>query len=163
VRLPRRQAERHHQLRHQCSGPGAALGSYQLEPLLRWTALARPLSLESMGCAAVDQTVDAEGASSLAAEPWAYRPCALSDGWEDCSLAQMLNLIDPAQQRVLRYVVLQGWSYRRTAAALGTSAATVQRRLHKGLALLRSRLGQPVVSALPNRNRHHAPSAGAGC
>lgn len=166
VRLPRRQAERHHQLRHGCSSSGASQESRQLEPLLRWTALARPLSLESMGHAALDQTVDAEGTSMLVADgtdAWSYRPNALSDQWQDCTLAQMLNLLDPAQQRVLRCVVLQGWSYRRTAAALGTSAATVQRRLHAGLALLRSRLAEPLLSAQPSRQRHRAPSAAAGC
>ena len=53
---------------------------------------------------------------------------------------ELLESLDPRTQQVLRRVVLQGWSYRRTAAALNVSAMTVQRCLHRGLANLRDQL-----------------------
>jgi FixJ family two-component response regulator len=43
---------------------------------------------------------------------------------------QLLLGLDPRTQQVIRWVVLQDWSYRRTAAALNVSAMTVQRCLH---------------------------------
>jgi len=70
----------------------------------------------------------------------AYTPLALSASWARSSAAELLRLVEPRQRRVLRAVVLKGWSYRRTARALGVSAPTVQRLLHKALERLRREL-----------------------
>ncbi|MFN9645223.1 MAG: sigma-70 family RNA polymerase sigma factor [Cyanobacteriota bacterium] len=69
---------------------------------------------------------------------------------------------------VVRRVVLQGWSYRRTAASLEVSAMTVQRCLHKSLATLREQLQNPAASGEetetlnPRRTLDRAPSAARG-
>lgn len=59
---------------------------------------------------------------------------------------KLLETLEPRQQQVLRYVVLKGYSLRTTAQRLGSSAATVHRQLHRGLAELRSRLNRPSVA-----------------
>ena len=80
----------------------------------------------------------------------------------------LLESLDPRSQQVLRWVVVQGWSYRRTAAALEVSAMTVQRCLHKGLATLRQQLSdtdtpRSRAEALnPGRRAGRAPSAAQG-
>jgi RNA polymerase sigma-B factor len=61
----------------------------------------------------------------------------------DDTLARVEGLLaglDPRSQQVLRWVVVQGWSYRRAAAALEVSVMTVHRCLHKSLATLRQQL-----------------------
>jgi RNA polymerase sigma-B factor len=63
-------------------------------------------------------------------------------------LARLDGLIaglDGRSQLVLRRVVLQGWSYRRTGASLEVSAMTVQRCLHRSLATLRQQLQTPAA------------------
>lgn len=70
------------------------------------------------------------------------------------SALEALGQLEPALAAVVQRVVLAGWSYRRTAQQLAISPMTVQRRLHKGLALLRSQLGL----SLP-RGSNRAPSA----
>lgn len=69
---------------------------------------------------------------------------------------EALEKLEPALAAVVQRVVLSGWSYRRTAQQLAISPMTVQRRLHKGLALLRQQLDvrltagwNPARSALP--------------
>ncbi|MFM9072264.1 MAG: sigma-70 family RNA polymerase sigma factor [Cyanobium sp.] len=89
---------------------------------------------------------------------------------------QLLLGLDPRTQQVIRWVVLQDWSYRRTAAALNVSAMTVQRCLHSGLEDLRKRLNTthrprstssgglsgPAPSAARGwPSRHSPPPAGA--
>lgn len=76
--------------------------------------------------------------------------------------------LDPRSQQVLRWVVLQGWSYRRAAAALDVSAMTVQRCLHKALATLREQMREDdgptrsVRSLTPGRRACRVPSAAQG-
>lgn len=162
VRLPRRQAELQQQL-----GRGQAPSSERAPEaeavwLRRWAALVRPLSLEVLA------GLGEEAAAGLLSEPHgmathtdAYVPRDLDPSWEQHNLAQILSLLDQRQQAVLRCVVLQGWSYRRTAAELGVSAATVQRALHEGLATLRRRLQQQALR-VANPGDDPAPSAVAG-
>jgi RNA polymerase sigma factor (sigma-70 family) len=69
----------------------------------------------------------------------------LAMAWHQCSAEQLLALVGPKQRRVLRHVVLDGWSYRRTASALKVSAPTVQRLLHRALAELQGQLSSDRV------------------
>lgn len=93
----------------------------------------------------------------------------LEDGREsEARMERLLARLDPRSQQVLRWVVLQGWSYRRAAAALDVSAMTVQRCLHRALATLRGELStsEPihprpkVISSAPRIGR--APSVAQG-
>ena len=69
-------------------------------------------------------------------------------------LALLAGLEEPLRQVVER-VILAVWSYRRTAAQLGVSPMTVQRRLRRALGLLRCCLlspepgWRPAASAVP--------------
>ena len=80
----------------------------------------------------------------------------------------LLADLDPRSQQVLRWVVVQGWSYRRAAAALEVSAMTVQRCLHKGLATLRLQLSETDAagggrgSLNPGSRFGRVPSAAQG-
>lgn len=78
----------------------------------------------------------------------------------------LLAGLDPRSQKVLHWVVVQGWSYRRAAAALEVSAMTVQRCLHKGLATLRQQLSAAeeggAGSLKPGGRPGRAPSAVRG-
>ncbi|MFM1811158.1 MAG: Group3 polymerase sigma factor SigF1 [Cyanobacteriota bacterium] len=141
VRLPRRQAER--QWCRQQDGEDLTL--------LRWRAMTRPLSLEALQREQGSET--AEGATVSAAErsltggeaEGPYVPMDLAMAWHQCSAEQLLALVGPKQRRVLRHVVLDGWSYRRTASALKVSAPTVQRLLHRALAELQGQLSSDRV------------------
>ena len=167
VRLPRRQAERLQAMRQgplAQSSPQAqsALQAKQDEDLRRWAAMVRPACLDDLSVlppaiALLEQSLDA---SDLAAGELHYRPESLHASWADGSTEQMLALLEPRLRRVLQCVVLKGWSYRRTAAELQVSAATVQRLLHKGLQELRVNLQQ---ARLRNRRSRRVPSAVSGC
>ena len=156
VRLPRRQAERQQKLR-QLGGTAGLAAPDGGEVLRRWSALVRPACLEELAGAgmALDGAEPLEPGAA-GGEEGGYRPQRLHPSWEGGTAEQMLALIQPRQQRVLRCVVLEGWSYRRTASAMQVSAATVQRLLHKGLAQLRQQLQQAQVSYL---SPHRGPSA----
>ena len=54
--------------------------------------------------------------------------------------SRWLSWLEPRQAEVLRLVVLEGVSLRRAAAQLHSSASSVRRQLHAGLAELRTRL-----------------------
>ena len=102
-----------------------------------------------------------EQVASPAAEPE-------ENGDDDLSRVEaLLADLDPRSQQVLRWVVVQGWSYRRAAAALDVSAMTVQRCLHKGLATLRLQLSDTngpggARSLNPGPRFGRAPSAAQG-
>ena len=57
-----------------------------------------------------------------------------------------LRQLPADDRRVLEQVVLRGRSLREVAGQLGVSAATVHRRLHRGLAELRRRVGPPSAA-----------------
>lgn len=157
VRLPRRQSER--QWSQRASAEVRPQNS-QTDPdqaLQRWHAMARPLSLEALEAQGPGQgerlgmpTTDPVAAATESDSP--YAPLRLGASWESCSVKDLLALVGPRQRRVLQHVVLDGWSYRRTAAALKVSAPTVQRLLHRSLAELQARLSSD-----------RAPSAVRGC
>lgn len=72
----------------------------------------------------------------------------LADGHEPrdepmaaCLLLAELASLNPLRQQVIRHVVLEGWSLRRTAAMLEISPMTVSRQLRRGLDELRAALG----------------------
>jgi RNA polymerase sigma-B factor len=156
VRLPRRQAERLQTMR-QGTQAWDGLQAVHRDDLKRWAAMVRPacleeLSMVSPGFQQSDQGLDV---CLPSAEETQYRPASLHASWEDGTTEQMLALLEPRLRLVLQCVVLKGWSYRRTAAKLKVSAATVQRLLHKGLQELRSSLQQ---ARLRNRLSRRAPS-----
>lgn len=98
--------------------------------------------------------LDADLMEQIAAEPSEDAPLAEDTG----AALEALGGLDPALAAVVQRVVLAGWSYRRTAQQLAISPMTVQRRLHKGLALLRQKLNVSLRPAL-----NPAPSAVPAC
>jgi RNA polymerase sigma-B factor len=148
VRLPRRQAERQWCQRQDVTDLA----------LQRWRAMTRPLSLETLQREQRPETAEGTGVSTTEAPATAgdpdgpYVPNRLARAWHQCSADQLLALVGSRQRRVLRHVVLDGWSYRRTASALKVSAPTVQRLLHRALAELQGQLSSDRV-----------PSAARGC
>jgi RNA polymerase sigma-B factor len=77
-------------------------------------------------------------------------------------LAELLAELDERSQQVLRWVVVQGWSYRKAAAALEVSVMTVQRCLHKSLATLREQLQEAPRPLSPGGRVGRVPSAARG-
>lgn len=146
VRLPRRQAERQSRQAHANNdlASGALAASDQV--LERWRAMSRPLSLENLQAEPTAPSSVGGGEETLErvlSAPEAqetYAPNGLAMAWQQCSVEQMLAMVGPRHRRVLRHVVLDGWSYRRTASAMNVSAPTVQRLYHRALAELQGRL-----------------------
>ncbi len=139
VRLPRRQMEWQDRIRQfraawlcehgQEPTPenlrqGLGLTRQHWQDLLRGQAMARPLPL-----APELENRLAAGESVL----------ELSDplAQAEVSLLGQLSCLESDLRQVVQKVVLAGWSYRRTAALLQVSPMTVQRRLKRGLALLK--------------------------
>lgn len=161
VRLPRRQAERLQAMRQGQLAKETATQVSQDQALKRWAAMVRPVCLEELSALpSASQLLDqGQDANDPAADEQLYRPDSLHASWEEGTTEQMLALLEPRLRRVLQCVVLKGWSYRRTAAELQVSAATVQRLLHKGLQELRVNLQQ---ARLRSRRSRRAPSAVSG-
>lgn len=151
VRLPRRLAERQWSPLRPDQGTRLKAGSEACHAVQRWQAMNRPLALDELDTAPV-------GWDNALVHPargegeGAYVPTRLAKVWQPCSVEQLLAMVGPRQRQVLRRVVLQGWSYRRTATALKVSAPTVQRLLHRALAELQERLSSD-----------RAPSGARGC
>ena len=82
---------------------------------------------------------------------------AISQGRGPDNPMDLLSRLDPDLKVVIERVVLCGWSYRQTAKALQVSPMTVQRRLHRGLGLLRQALRPETVRS------HPSASAAQGC
>jgi RNA polymerase sigma-B factor len=158
VRLPRRQAERQWSQRQILSDQPNERMSATEQALARWRAMNRPMSLETLPTEpATDPTERGNAmvtglAVSTPEGEGPYVPNGLAQAWQQCSVDEMLAMVGPRQRRVLRHVVLDGWSYRRTANALKVSAPTVQRLLHRALAQLQGQL-----------SCDRAPSAAQGC
>lgn len=157
VRLPRRLEEQHQQLaqlqRHlaQSTSPDQLREAMGLSPV-QWQRLVdsrlqrRPLSLEQL-------LTHPEGADILDLAGSSV-PTGAAEGAGD--VTELLGQLESSQRAVLERVVLAGWSYRRTGAALQISPMTVQRRLRSGLARLHQLL-RPGVPGLS------AASAAPGC
>lgn len=165
VRLPRRQAERLNRRNGTTPAGSAPPPQDAVLALQQWTSLNRAVSLEWLQADGGEEWQGGACEHNMATPPengYGYVPRALNPGWQNCSLEQMLKLVGARQREVLVNVILRGWSYRRTAMALGVSAPTVQRDLHQGLEKLRKRLSQaPFRSGSPGWP--HGPSAAQGC
>ena len=149
VRLPRRQMELHDRLRQLKSGWCASHGSeptaeelrvalelspHQWQELLRGQAMARPSALE-------------DGAEDwLALEPDNVTGREEQIGCDE-NMIKQLGRLEPCLREVIQKVVLAGWTYRRTAALMQVSPMTVQRRLKRGLTLLKERLDSSNVQS----------------
>jgi RNA polymerase sigma-B factor len=155
VRLPRRQAELQSRLQRQeersFQGKGVPMGitEEQWQLLQRHRQLCRPAPLDD---ALLEQI------SSPPSEPREDEPGS------QVRVEELLKGLDPRTQQVIRGVVLQGWSYRRTATSLNVSAMTVQRCLHRGLATLRDQLcpAPQAECTSAERTRGLAPSVAQG-
>lgn len=161
VRLPRRQAElqiRLQRLEENSAGlskgepmsegeMGRRLGitEEQWQLLQRHRQLCRPAPLDA---ALLEQI------SSPDMEP------EEDDQGSQRGVDELLKGLDPRTQQVLHGVVVKGWSYRRTAAALNVSTMTVQRCLRSGLENLRIQLCPPPQEPCTSSERMHglAPS-----
>ena len=157
IRLPRRL---HEQLEQRRRCLGELVGRSGSPPSDEKLRLAMGLSmpqwhqLERARLLSRVVPLEPEHADGLAHDDTAAEPVADGAG---CAL-EALAALEPALAAVVQRVVLAGWSYRRTAQQLAISPMTVQRRLHKGLALLRQQLGLSLRPA-PSR----APSAVPVC
>jgi RNA polymerase sigma-70 factor (ECF subfamily) len=81
-------------------------------------------------------------------EPSAARdPAAMAD---EEGVVATLRRLPLADQQVITLCVLEGWSERDAAAALGVAPGTVKSRLHRAKRRLAERLGNPP-SAIPER------------
>jgi RNA polymerase sigma-70 factor (ECF subfamily) len=69
-------------------------------------------------------------------------PASVLDGEGVVAALRRLSLAD---QQVLTLCVLEGWSERDAAAALGVAPGTVKSRLHRAKQRLAERLGRPVA------------------
>lgn len=154
IRLPRRHLELKDRLnRHgldRLSSMGLSPGDQRrLEELATW---ARPLSL------------DAALEDGLCIAPAPEQPG--SSAAEGQQALALLGHLEPQLQVVIRHVVLSGWSYRRTADVLKVSPMTIQRRLKRGLGLLKQALDGPGIgpsTLSPGTDCYRAASAVPGC
>lgn len=170
VRLPRRLDEQRQQLvRLRRSHPhltdreeqrrALGLSVQQWQRLEAAMASRRPLSLDlgpDGGSTLEPQDAGPQAGVARAELEAIEAPSGAASGNEqaDGDPLSLLMRLEQGQRAVLERVVLAGWSYRRTAAALKISPMTVQRRLHRGLAALRQQLRpgagcRPVASAVP--------------
>ena len=139
VRLPRRQQERQHQVRQLTQSLRHRLGR---EPNVADVRLAMGLSerqwyqLQTLPTKAECHAFDAIDPGTDAGE----------EGADADQVLAALQDLEPRQRSVVELVVLQGLSLRETARRQKSSASTVHRRLHQGLAQLRSRFRQPSLS-----------------
>jgi len=173
VRLPRRQMELHDKLRQLkaswCTLHGQEpsgedlrvalrLSPTQWQDLLRGQAMGRPMGFEPGG--------DEPLALGRLGGDWVEAEAGLDDeeGEQEAQLRQQLLQLEPGLRQVIQKVVLSGWTYRRTAAWLQVSPMTVQRRLKRGLALLRTALAPTAQVQFSSRPMlHPAASAAPAC
>jgi len=141
VRLPRRQAELQERLRRCPTHDHRAVSAWrqhhgvsedQWHLLQQSRQLNRPLPL----------LPDLE--ERLAA-PEAQEPASMESSR---AMDALLARLDPQEERVVRQVVLAGWSYRRLGGAMGISPMTVKRLLCRGLDRLRELLAESGLSPL---------------
>ena len=188
IRLPRRQQEllqarRQAAHRWQCQH-GEPATPERLRQLLglsegQWQRLEQA-ELARLPVALDISSLDA--VSAAAPDHGARAPRAGSDSLEDRHLDDIhldaeatplergraaqaaMAALEPGVAQVIRQVVLQGFSYRRTAALLGVSPMTVQRRLQRGLAQLRQALtAQALMGPREPARRCRAASAVPAC
>lgn len=150
VRLPRRQAELQTKVqRLEEALAGCCLSASQLQ-----AEICQRLDLTQEQWCLLKRHHQLCRPAPLEPELVEQLPSPTEDGIREAPdrLAQaeaLLKRLDHRTEQVVRLVVLQGWSYRRTALSLEVSAMTVQRRLQRGLSALREQLQPPV----PGRHR----------
>ena len=139
VRAPRQVQERRQRLRRLEQRLTLELGRSPAQDELRL----------AMGLSVAQWTRSCEG-SSLGQRLWLSEdqleqlvaPAPDTTSTDQDALAGLAQL-ERGQRRVVQAVVLQGLSLREVARQQHSSAATVHRLLHRGLAALRSRLSPP--------------------
>jgi len=122
------------------------LSPTQWHDLLRGQAMGRPMAFEPGGDEPL--ALCRLGSGLAEDETWLYKEL------RELLQRQLLNL-EPGVRQVIQKVVLSGWTYRRTSAWLQMSPMTVQRRLKRGLALLRAALTPPAAVELSSQRRPH--------
>jgi len=124
VRLPRRLAELQERLRQARAMEASAQLPHPMQWLLeRQHQLSHPLPLEDF---------HVQSLASALEEPLWEEPLPTP--------ATLLEHLEEEQRQVVERVVLAGGSYRSVGRDLGISAMTVQRRLQRGLQVLRQQL-----------------------
>jgi RNA polymerase sigma-B factor len=154
LRLPRRLGERHHQLQR---ARRQWLAQHGCEPQVR--DLRGALGLTQVQWDQLQQACQMANVLPLNATRLEQDPAPAGESPDQLGLQALSALaeLQPGLRDVVRQVVLEGRSYRTTAAALEVSPMTVQRRLHRGLAELRLRL----TASAPQP--HRVGSAAAAC
>lgn len=154
IRLPRRLQEQLDQrrscLRQAMIRSGRLPSDHELRREMglsvdQWDRLEQARQLGRMLPLAAEMDVAADDAG----------PALADDALAEQRALEALDNLDPSLAEVVKRVVLSGWSYRRTAGKLKVSPMTVQRRLRKGLALLRQHLdqaGDPPAAAPASRS-----------
>lgn len=117
----------------------SSLNEAQLGRLELVAGMQRPLSLDSHPGISLEEI---EEAPSMNRFNDSGCPGGVGQGAEATQGDALTELarLEPKLRTVVRQVVLAGWSYRRTAQKLGVSPMTVQRRLKRGLVLLKTGL-----------------------
>ena len=137
IRLPRRVAELQQRAKQEGEQTrlGADLSKSQRKALEELTVWQQPISLDWL-------PFEELNLMALSTETMVMV--------EDSAAAlEALQGLDGQMQWIVSKVVLEGWSYRRTAAHLQVSPMTVQRRLKAGLLQLKERLEQQQRSLKP--------------
>jgi RNA polymerase sigma-B factor len=150
IRLPRRVAELQQQAKRHREKESAALELTKcqrraLEEVRAWRP---PISIDELPLDGITLATPSQDSH---------------DAGDDDAAAIMdaLQVLDSQSQWIVAKVVLDGWSYRRTASQLQVSPMTVQRRLKRGLARVKSALQQAEGAQGPSW--HPARFAAAGC
>jgi RNA polymerase sigma-B factor len=162
IRLPRRRAElqeRLSRLEREEMAAGPLAGRSDPDGLRRRLGLTAP-QWQRLQCERSLRRpcrLQPEHLEGLAAEDDGPRP----DETATDPAGALLALLEPRQRRVVRQVVLAGWSYRRLGAEMGVSPMTVQRLLRRGLERLRCELGPERLSSPPRPGR--GASAAPAC
>ncbi len=154
IRLPRQLRERLDQRRRLLGELSPCHGNPDPLPQIRAAMGLTPEQWQQLDCAQqLCQVVPLSPLLEERLQAPEQQLCEPADA--EAALAALAEL-EPPLEAVVRRVVLGGWSYRRTAGALQVSPMTVQRRLHRGLAVLRESLqgnGEPAASG------RHRPAA----
>ena len=150
IRLPRRVSELQQKTRREGhrEAHGQELTATQRRDLEELEAWGPPISLDQLPLDGLN--IAAPSGENLAMET------------EDTAAAlEALQGLDAQSQWIVGKVVLEGWSYRRTASQLQVSPMTVQRRLKQGLARVKSALEQQRRGLGPSW--HPSQFAAGGC
>ena len=150
IRLPRRVAELQQKAKKDLDreGFGLHLTDNQRRGLEELKAWRPPISLDQLPLDGFDIAAPTEANPGLGAE-------------DTAAAVEALQGLDTQSQWIVGKVVLEGWSYRRTASQLQVSPMTVQRRLKQGLALVKSALEQRRSDQGPSWRP--SPFAAGGC